>query len=261
MSTPLRRRPGKSSTSSSAPKRLPFTYEMADNLFVAISTDTGSFQYPNTSARTYEIGAELVKAGVDTGAISQRMYESYPRRRIELLRILLNLLQFSCNDRVASFSLTLEDAERAGALPEDNEGIIDHIRAIEGVIAAAFIEELPEGKVRDQPSLEGTAGRCLQNLRAIRRRRPYPRCRRAGAWKLEEVEKKVFDAICNEIPLRSTASCSSTKRSGMTSHDVVAIVRRASASRRSAIAARSIRSPRACSSSSSAAAPRSRTSS
>ena len=126
----------------------PLTYEMADNLYIAISTDTGSFQYPNTTARTYEIGAELVKAGVNVGKLSQQVYESYPLRRIELLRELLNVLKLSCNHRVASFALTQEMVKRTGALPEDNEGLIDVIRAIRGVVVAAFFEELPEGKVR-----------------------------------------------------------------------------------------------------------------
>ena len=127
---------------------LPFTYEMADNLFVAISTDTGSFQYPSTTARTYEIGAELIRSGVNVGALSQKMYESYPRRRIELLRALLNVLKLTSHDRVASFTLTQATSQSLGVLPEDNEGLIDTIRAIDGVVVAAFIEELPEGKVR-----------------------------------------------------------------------------------------------------------------
>lgn len=127
---------------------LPLTYEMADNLFVAISTDTASFQYPSTTARTYEIGADLVKAGVNVGALSQKMYESYPRRRLELLRALLNTLRFTSGDRAASIALTAATATDLGALPEDNEGIIDHIRAIDSVIVAAFFEELPEGRVR-----------------------------------------------------------------------------------------------------------------
>src|SRR5437879_7434002 len=101
---------------------------MADNLYVAISPDTGSFQYPNTTARTYEIGAELVRAGVNVGELSQKIYESFPRRRIELLRELLNRQKFSCDDRVASFSLTIEAARKIGAKPEDNEGLIDYIR-------------------------------------------------------------------------------------------------------------------------------------
>ena len=127
---------------------MPLTPAMAENLFVGISTDTGSFQYPNTTARTYEIGAELIRMGVKVGELSQRMYESYPRRRLELLRALLNVLRFTSNDRVASFALSAETSASLGVIPEDNEGLIDHIRAIEGVVVAAFFEELPEGKVR-----------------------------------------------------------------------------------------------------------------
>ncbi len=127
---------------------LPLTYGMADNLYVAISTDTGSFQYPNTTARTYEIGAELVKLGVKVGDLSQRIYESYPRRRIELLKSLLNNLSFNSNDRVASFSLTQAVSKGLGVLPEDNEGLIDTIRAVQGVVVAAFFEELEDGRVR-----------------------------------------------------------------------------------------------------------------
>jgi len=127
---------------------LPLTYPMADNLFVAISTDTGSFQYPNTTARTYEIAADLIRAGVNVGDLSQRMYESYPRRRLELLRALLNVLRLSSRDRVASFALSAETTKNLGVLPEDSEGLIDFIRSIDGVIAAAFFEEVGDGRVR-----------------------------------------------------------------------------------------------------------------
>lgn len=127
---------------------LPLTYEMADNLFAAISTDTGSFQYPNTTARTYEIAAQLIRSGVNVGRLSQQLYESYPLRRLNLLREILSVLRLTCHDRVASFALRLETAAKVGAKPEDNEGLIDYIRAIEGVVVAAFLEELPDGKVR-----------------------------------------------------------------------------------------------------------------
>jgi phosphoesterase RecJ-like protein len=127
---------------------LPLTYEMADNLYVAISTDTGSFQYAGTSARTYEIGAELIRAGVNVADLSRKMYENYPRRRLELLRALLNTLKFASGDRCASISLSQATATELGVLPEDNEGLIDHIRAIQGVQVAVFFEELADGKVR-----------------------------------------------------------------------------------------------------------------
>jgi phosphoesterase RecJ-like protein len=124
-------------------------HDIAENLYAAISTDTGSFQYPKTSGRTFEIAAELVRAGgLDVGKISQQLYENYPRRRLELLRELLRTTRFSENDRVASFSLSLRTAAELAVLPEDNEGLIDHLRAVRGVIVAVFFEELAEGKVR-----------------------------------------------------------------------------------------------------------------
>ena len=129
-------------------EKLPIDTAIAENLYVAISTDTGSFQYPNTTARTLEIAAELVRAGVDVGRVSQLTYENYPRRRVELLRDLLGTMRFDANDRVASFSLSLATAKKLGVLPEDNEGLIDHLRAIRGVIVAVFFEELADGKVR-----------------------------------------------------------------------------------------------------------------
>jgi phosphoesterase RecJ-like protein len=129
-------------------QKLPIDSDIATNLYVAISTDTGSFQYPNTTARTFEIAAELVQAGVDVGRVSQLTYENYPRRRVELLRDLLGTMRFNANDRVASFSLSMATAKKLGVLPEDNEGLIDHLRAIQGVVVAIFFEELPDGKVR-----------------------------------------------------------------------------------------------------------------
>src|SRR5213595_3174611 len=127
---------------------LPFNREIAENLYAAISTDTGSFQYPQTSARTFEIAAELVCTGIDVGQLSQQLYENYPRRRVELLRELLRTMRFERDGRVASFSLSLQTAAELQVLPEDNEGLIDHLRAIRGVIVAVFFEELADGKVR-----------------------------------------------------------------------------------------------------------------
>ena len=128
---------------------LPFNHDIAENLYAAISTDTGSFQYPKTSALTFEIAAELVRAGgLDVGRLSQQLYESHPRRRLELLRELLRTMRFSECNRVASFSLSSKTAAELAALPEDNEGLIDHLRAIRGVIVAVFFEELADGKVR-----------------------------------------------------------------------------------------------------------------
>jgi len=177
----------------------PLTTPVAENLFAAISTDTGSFQYPNTTARTYEIAAALIRAGVKVGDLSQKMYESYPLRRIHLLRALLNVLRITCDGRAASFLLTQRMAAELGVQPEDNEGLIDTIRAVEGIIVAAFIEELPGGKVRislrskdprvDVCKICGQFNGGGHTLAAGARISGTP----------AEVESQVLAAICHEI--------------------------------------------------------------
>ena len=129
-------------------QKLPITPAIAENIYAAISTDTGSFQYPNTTARTFEIAAELIRCGVDVGKTSQQLYENFPRRRIELLRELLGTMHFGCEGRLAWFALSQAGAQALGVIPEDNEGLIDHLRAVHGVIVAVFFEELRDGKVR-----------------------------------------------------------------------------------------------------------------
>ena len=182
-----------------ADQKLPLTKEIAENLYVAISTDTGSFQYPNTTARTFEIAAELIRIGVDVGRVSQLLYENYPRRRIELLRELLGTMRFEGKGRVASFSLSLEMAKRLGVLPEDNEGLIDHLRAIRGVIVAVFFEELPDGKVRvsmrSKTEKADVCGICMKFGGGGHTLAAGARVRGT----LAEVEQKVLEAICEVV--------------------------------------------------------------
>ena len=182
-----------------ADQQLPMNSAIAENLFVAISTDTGSFQYPNTSARTFEIGAQLLLCGVDVGRVSQLLYENYPRRRIELLRELLGTMRFEANGQVASFSLSLNVAHRLGVKAEDTEGLIDHLRAIQGVIVAIFFEELTDERVR----VSIRSKRKDVDVAAI--------CQRFGGGghklaagarlrgTLAEVEQKILGAICDVI--------------------------------------------------------------
>ena len=128
--------------------RWPLDTSIADALYLAISTDTGSFRYRNTSDRTFEVAAELVRAGVDVASISQKIYESYPKRRVLLLGELLQTAEFDLDDRIASFSLTLATRDRLRIEPTDTDGLVDVIRSVETVIVAIFFEELPGDRVR-----------------------------------------------------------------------------------------------------------------
>lgn len=184
-------------------EKLPMNSAIAENLFVAISTDTGSFQYPSTTARTFEIGAELVRSGVEVGRVSQLLFENYPRRRTELLRELLGTMRFEAAGKIASFSLSLKVAADLAVQPEDNEGLIDHLRAIRGVIVAVFFEELADGKVRvsmrskseevDVSVICQKFGGGGHKLAAGTRVRGT----------LPEVEQKILEAICDVIDCNS----------------------------------------------------------
>jgi phosphoesterase RecJ-like protein len=184
-------------------ERLPIDGAIAENLFVAISTDTGSFQYPKTTARTFEIGAELVRGGLDVGRVSQFLYENYPRRRAELLRELLGTMRFEANGQIASFSLSLKVAAELGVRPEDNEGLIDHLRAIHGVIVAVFFEELAEGKVRVSMRSKNEE----VDVSAICQKFDGGGHKLAAGARvrgtLAEAEQKILEAICNVIDCNS----------------------------------------------------------
>jgi phosphoesterase RecJ-like protein len=127
---------------------LPLPAESRDAIYVAVSTDTGSFQYPSTTAATYEMAADLIHQGLDVGTINSNTYDSYPFRRVELMRALLNTLELSEDGSIAHWEMRDQTRIDLGLRPEDSEGLIDLIRAIRGVQLAAFFEELPDGKVR-----------------------------------------------------------------------------------------------------------------
>jgi len=127
---------------------LPLPDAARDALYVAVSTDTGSFQYSNTKVRTHEMAADLVGRGVDVGTLTAQIYHNHPFRRVELLAALLGTLQRSEDGRIAWWVLTMEIKERLGTEPGDGEGLIDVLRAIRGVEVCAFLEEMPDGKVR-----------------------------------------------------------------------------------------------------------------
>jgi len=124
---------------------LPFTDEARDSIYVAVSTDTGSFQYSGTTAATYEMAADLVRRGVNTGKINELTYDSFPYRRIALTRELLNTLQLSAEGAVADWQLHKTVKHDLNLKPDDSEDLIDMIRGIEGVNVALFFEELLEG--------------------------------------------------------------------------------------------------------------------
>jgi len=124
------------------------TRPLASCLFTAISTDTGSFQYLSTTPDTLHTAAELVEHGADLGQICEEVYQSYPLTRVKLLRHVYTNFRLTHNDHTAYFWLRKRDYTRAGASTEEAEGLIDHIRSIDGVVVAVVFEELDDEVTR-----------------------------------------------------------------------------------------------------------------
>ncbi len=118
------------------------TSPIADCLFTAVSTDTGSFQYPSTRPATYQVAGELVKRGANLAKICHEVYQSFPLSRVRLLKHLYNHFRLTHDDQIAYCWLKQADYARTGADPADSEGLIDHIRAIEPVVVACIFEEI-----------------------------------------------------------------------------------------------------------------------
>jgi len=122
--------------------RWPITRPIADCLFTAVSTDTGSFQYSTTRPGTFHVGAELVTRGADLSKICDEVYQSYSLSRVRLLRHVYSKFRLTADDRIAWFWLKQRDFTRTGAESNDTEGLIDHIRAIAPVVVACVFEEI-----------------------------------------------------------------------------------------------------------------------
>jgi phosphoesterase RecJ-like protein len=119
-----------------------------DSIYVAVSTDTGSFQYSNTTATTYEMAADLIRRGLDTGKINEQLYDSFPYRRLALIRELLNTLEISSSGELADWQLLKKVKLDLNLKPDDSEGLINMMRSIQGVNVALFFEELMDESIR-----------------------------------------------------------------------------------------------------------------
>lgn len=127
---------------------MPMPVETRDAIYVAVSTDTGSFQYGSTTAETYEMGADLIRQGLEVGKINAETYDNHPYRRLELMRALLNTLDISDDGQLAHWELLHQTQMDLKLQPDDSEGLIDLIRGVRGVRVAVFFEELEGGKIR-----------------------------------------------------------------------------------------------------------------
>jgi bifunctional oligoribonuclease and PAP phosphatase NrnA len=117
------------------------TRTIAEALYVGLITDTGRFMYENTTARAHRMAAELIEAGIDVHALYRQVYEGVPYGKLALLaRGLANVERYD-GGRLTVTGLTAEDFEESGAQESYSEGVVDHLRALQGTAVAALVRD------------------------------------------------------------------------------------------------------------------------
>ena len=117
------------------------TPELAEPLYIALVTDTGRFQYTNTTPKALRLAAELVEAGADVHAVFQQVYESVEFAKLKLLARALDRARVLEGGRIVASHLLRTDFAEVGAAEPYSEGIIDYLRAVEGAELAVLIRE------------------------------------------------------------------------------------------------------------------------
>jgi len=120
------------------------TREIAECVYMALVTDTGSFHFSNTTDRTLKVASELIKAGARPAAISEVVYNNYPWSRIELMRQVLATVKRDESGKVASMRQTLKMREEAGAVDGDNNGFVNIPLAARDILACVYMREVGE---------------------------------------------------------------------------------------------------------------------
>jgi len=136
------------------------TPAIAEALYVGLVTDTGRFMYENTGPRAHEMAAALLAGGVDAHGIYRRLYEGVPQGKLALLARGLNGVERYDGGLLTVTHLTLEDYRSTGADESYSEGIVDHLRSVEGTAVAGLVRDLlTDSAPRRKVSLRATDDR------------------------------------------------------------------------------------------------------
>jgi bifunctional oligoribonuclease and PAP phosphatase NrnA len=181
------------------------TSEMANALYVALVTDTGKFMYENTDERSHRMAAGLIEAGVQVNEVYRRLYEHAPIEKLRLLARALDRIEVKDDGRLAVTYISSEDYATTGAGEALTEGIIDHLRTIDGTVVAAVVRDQPEnGRAARKVSMRSTDGRV--DVSAIARAHGGGGHLRAAGFGTDLDYEKVVDFLIAEIEDQLTAN-------------------------------------------------------
>lgn len=122
--------------------------QMAEALYVAITTDTGNFQYSNTTAESHRTVAELFEIGIDLGRISVELYQNVRPEKLKLTGEILKTLEMYCDGQVALAIVTQKVLSETNSTIEESEGIVETLRSIRGVEISVFMKEISDNEIK-----------------------------------------------------------------------------------------------------------------
>ena len=174
------------------------TKEIAECVYTALITDTGSFHYSNTTERTFKVASELVRTGVKPAKTAEAVFASYPWSRIQLLGEVLSTARRDTSGRVACMRQSLEMQKRAAAADEDTDGFVNYPLTVAEVEAVALLKE-------SAPEIYRTSLRSKGEVNVARvaeifgggGHRNAAGCTLTGPW--DETEKKIIELLRDAV--------------------------------------------------------------
>jgi phosphoesterase RecJ-like protein len=177
---------------------VPLTPEIANALYVGLVTDTGKFMYENTDARSHRMAAGLIEAGVEVNEVYRRLYEHAPPEKLKLLARALEGITLQDEGRLAVTYISTEDYAVTGASEALTEGIIDHLRTIDGTLVAAVVRDQADGgRAARKVSMRSTDGQV--DVSAIARLHGGGGHRRAAGFGTDLEFEQVVAFLIGEI--------------------------------------------------------------
>lgn len=198
---------------------------MAEAVYVGILTDTGGFRYSNTSAETHIIASEIFSLGADHYAISKQVFESNPLTSMKLKFAAMGVADFSCGNRVAITYVDSKMLKSAGATLKDSDGIVEELRNIDSVEVACLCKEQADGSIK-----VSMRSKTSIDVSKIGMKFSGGGHKRAAGCTIHKPIAEAVKLMKSELKAAVEAEYSGiiniNKSPNMTSHDVVAIIRK-----------------------------------
>jgi phosphoesterase RecJ-like protein len=173
------------------------TPEVAEALYVGLVTDTGKFMYENTDGRSHRMAAALVEAGVNVNDVYRRLYEHVPIEKLRLVARALENIEIH-DAKLAVTYISDADYQATGADEALTEGIIDHLRTLDGTLVAAVVRDQREtGRAERKVSLRSTDGSV--DVSAIARKQGGGGHQRAAGFGTDLPYDEVIDFLRAEV--------------------------------------------------------------